>query len=423
MTQARGAMQYSRLGEIARRSETVITRLMGDALADPELLSLAAGFTDNRVLPLKMIQSIVAEMGDEGGREQLQYGMNRGRPGLIEATLQWMRTYPGEAEIELDPSNVLVTNGSQQGLYLLTQAICEPGDIVLVEDPTYFVYLELLRGMGIRAMALPSDSKGRFDFAACSALLDELESSGEFKRIRAVYVMGTFANPSTRSMALQTKLDLADFMRRRLRGIPIIEDMAYRDLYFEEPHPVPSLLSIPEWRDMPVVYAGTFTKPFATGLKVGFMATRERELLEVMGRIKGHQDFGTAHFNQAILQVALETGRYAHHLQSVRSHYLAKAVLLEQSLLDHGLRDCGWSWERPSGGLLLWAQAPEGVDTRIGSAFHRASLKNKVLYVPGDLCFASGGPWDFVRLSFGALSMEQIPEAARRFCATVRECF
>jgi 2-aminoadipate transaminase len=407
---------FSLIGESARKSESVITRLMADKLARPEMLSLAAGFTDNRVLPEPLVREAVAAL-DGGGRAHLQYGMNRGRPGLRKRVAELLRSYPSEAELDLDEGDVLITNGSQQALYILVQMLCDPGDIVLVERPSYFVFLELLAGLGVRAVSLPADADGRLHDPGMADFFTTLAETGDLERVKLVYLMGTFANPSTRCLDELEKSDLARRLQALPRPVPVIEDMAYRELYFDQPYPARSLLSLPQWRDYPVFYLGTFTKPFATGLKVGFLASREQPELAVFARIKGHHDFGTGHFDQAILEWVLASGQYPQHLAAIRRHYREKRDLLEVALIENGLREAGWHWEQPKGGLLLWARGPEGADTRMDSAFHQACMEKEVMYVPGDLCYAEGYPWSRVRLSFGALEAELIPEAARRFCA------
>jgi 2-aminoadipate transaminase len=417
---SRQPLAYSALGNCAREGGSVITRLMADKLANPQMLSLAAGFTDNRVLPQELVQVATEFLGNEGGNGHLQYGMNRGRPGLREAVTDLLQTYPGEENLGLTPDNVLISNGSQQGLYILVQMLCDPGDIVLVESPSYFVFLELLAGLGVKAVSLPMDPAGGLDVERLPGFFDDLLASGELERVRLVYVMGAFANPSTRCISESEKTALMDSLRRLDRPVPVVEDMAYRELYFDEPYPARSMLALPEWQNYPVIYAGTFTKPFATGLKVGFMVSRDEELLSTIAKIKGHQDFGTAHFNQAVIEHVLITGAYGGHLESIREHYRHKRDLLERALTENGLREAGWQWDQPGGGLLLWARGPEGMDTRLGSAFHQRCVAEEILYVPGDLCFAEGNPVNCVRLSFGALEAELIPEAARRFCRAAR---
>ena len=409
-------VSYSRLGECARVGDSVITRLMADKLAHPEMLSLAAGFTDNRVLPEELVNRACLRLADSGDRTHLQYGMNRGHPGLRDCVVELLRSYPGERDLDLDAENVIITNGSQQGLYILVQMLCDPGDIVLVESPSYFVFLELLKGLGVRAVSMPCSESGRIDVPATAQLLEDLADSGELESVRLAYLMGAFANPSTLCLDEVDKNGLAAVLRATGRRIPVVEDMAYRELYFDEPWPARSMLALDAWKDYPVIYAGTFTKPFATGLKVGFLASRYAGCLETVAKIKGHQDFGTANFSLSIIASLIPTREYKDHLIQVRAHYRDKRDVLEAALLEHGLKDAGWKWEQPQGGLLLWARGPSGTDTRMGSAFHRHCVEQEIMYVPGDLCFAEEKPWNCVRLSFGALDRDLIPEAARRFC-------
>lgn len=414
-------LSYSRLGECARSVESVITRLMAEKLAYPEMLSLAAGFTDNRVLPEALIQAALKRLEETEERRHLQYGMNRGRPGLRRCVVDLLRKYPGEHALELDEENVIITTGSQQGLYILVQMLCDPGDIVLVESPSYFVFLELLEGLGVRAVSIPSEEDGSIDQSGLESLIQSLKDSGELDSVKLIYLMGAFANPSTRSISEGDKRGLYSVLSELDRQIPVVEDMAYRELYFDEPFPARTLMAMDEWADYPVIYSGTFTKPFATGLKVGFIVSRDQDCLTTLSKIKGHQDFGSAHMNQAIIENVYRSGEYENHLQSIRIHYRDKRDVLENALVEYGLQDAGWKWDQPLGGLLLWARGPEGTNTRLGSEFHRCCVKREILYVPGDLCFAEGSPENCVRLSFGALERELIPEATKRFCEAAIE--
>lgn len=414
--------QVAAVGRRAMADGSVITRMMAEKLARPDMLSLAAGFTDNRLLPVEQVRSVAAElMAEDGASDYLQYGMNRGRPQLRAQVLELLRSYPGEAELSLNAEQVVITNGSQQGLYLLTQLFCEPGDIVLVERPSYFVYLELLRGLGVHAMELPCAQDGALSRGQLDAFFNELAAAGQLSKVRFVYLMGTYANPSTRCISEASKAALGEALRRLPVQLPVIEDMAYRELYFNQPDPARSLLALPDWDDWPVFYAGTFTKPFATGLKIGFIASRADALLDGVAAIKGHHDFGSGHLSQAIIERLLQSGGYPDHLAGIRTHYAEKCALLESALLEGGLDQLGWRWDSPQGGLLMWLTGPQEADTRIDSPFYRLCLENEVSYVPGDLCFASGQPFNCVRLSFGALESERIPEAARRFCLAAAE--
>ncbi|MGJ3244183.1 MAG: PLP-dependent aminotransferase family protein [Opitutales bacterium] len=405
-----------------RLEAPVIADLMHQALANPDLLSLAAGFTDNDVLPVDLVRDTVDRLtGGDGEAAVLQYGTNRGRQDLREATLAFLRTYPGETLPGLDLDSAMVTNGSQQALYAAMQVLCDPGDLVLVEQPSYFVFLEMLKGLGIRPVGMPCLPEGGLDLELLDPFFAELARSRAIDRVRAVYLMGYHGNPTGRSVTAAEKEALAASLRAHGRGWPIIEDAAYRDLYFDEPHPVPSVLSLPAYAGFPCLYLGTYTKPFATGLKVGYALSSHVGLLDKMACVKGHQDFGTAHFNQAIVANILIRGLYPEFLAGLHRKYGAKARLLQSVLEGEGVAEAGWRWHPPAGGLLIWMRGPDGLDARMSGAFCRASIDAGVLYVPGDLCLAGGEPVHCLRLSFGTLRESRLEEAGYRFGRIARQ--
>jgi len=402
--------------------EPVIVDLMAKALSNPDLLSLAAGFTDNTVLPHEMVAGIAATVADPSRVDApLQYGSNQGRLRLRELTCDWMATHPGERREVFRPEEIFVSNGSQQALYLAAQTLCNRGDIVLVESPSYFVCLEMLKGLGLRPVGIPCAEDGAVLSEAFAELLEDLDRRGERERVKAIYLVSYFSNPSSRSMTLEEKRSIAATLEASGYQIPVIEDAAYRELYFEAAHDTPSILSLPEFDGFPKLYLGTYTKPFATGLKVGYGICTHAAWLGKMLGIKGHQDFGTAHFNQAILEEALESGQYAEHLQRIRPHYGEKAACLQAALESSGLAELGWKWTVPQGGLIFWLRAPEGIDLQMNGAFCQACIENGVLYVPGDLCFADGLPVNCARLSTGALSLDRLKVAVGRFAAVAKQ--
>lgn len=417
------SLQMSELGARALREEPVITRLMTAKLRHPNLLSLAAGFTDDSMLPIDDLAEAARRLAQSPreGQAALQYGLNAGRVDLREGIVRLLCEFPGEENLDIHVDDVLVTVGSQQALYMSAQILCNPGDIVLVEAPSYFVFLELLAGLGIRAVSMPTDQEsGRIQFDALRTQMAAFAESGELGRVKLVYFMGVFANPSARCFPEVDKLRLREVLGELPRRIPVIEDMAYRELYFDEPDSARSVLSIEEWRDWPVIYTGSFSKSYASGVRNGFLITRCGELRRAVACVKGHQDFGSPHFAQALQAEILRSGRFDEQMARVRPHYKQKARLLENALIAAGLRDLGWRWAPPGGGLLLWVRAPAGFDTRLDSPFYKACREQEVLYVPGDLCFAEGSPYNCVRLSFGALAEDKLEEAARRFVAAAR---
>ena len=174
---------------------------------------------------------------------------------------------------------------------------------------------------------------------------------------------------------------------------------------------------MPEFDPFPKLYLGTYTKPFATGLKIGYGYCTHSEWRDKILCIKGHQDFGSAHFTQAIIERVLDAGHYSGHLSGVQKHYARKAQILDRTLRESDLKDAGWNWATPKGGLILWLRAPAGTDLRMESNFCQGCIERGVFYVPGDLCFSSGKPWHCARLSSGALPEDKLREAAELFVA------
>ncbi|MDF9826696.1 2-aminoadipate transaminase [Ereboglobus sp. PH5-10] len=412
---------FSRLGE--RAAPPTIARLMTMALETPGLLSLAAGFTDNATLPVDFVgeawRALCAD-AVASNNEFLQYGTNQGRAILRRLIAERIsRADRLGSDGSLSEREVFITNGSQQALYLAMQVLCDPGDVVLVDRPSYFVFLEMLRGLGIEARSLPIDAGNRIDTVALGKLLDDLREEG--RRVRAVYFVSYFCNPSARCLDESEKNGIAETLAARGMFIPVIEDAAYRELYFENEYSARSVLALPAWKPFPKLYTATLTKPFATGLKVGYGACTDEAWRGRMLHVKGHHDFGSANFGQAIMEHALAGKNYERQLARLRPAYQAKMLALHGALAGAGLRERGWKWVEPAGGLYIWLEAPRGLDTGMDSAFCRACIEAGVLYVPGDLCFGDSPEKNFIRLSFGVLGTADLAEAARRFASVAKQ--
>jgi 2-aminoadipate transaminase len=394
---------------------------MAMALENPHLLSLAVGFTDNRTLPLAAVQSAVTALGRRPGEpEFLQYGTNMGRPRLRRQLGARLQRWEPSLSIEAIAERLFITNGSQQALYLAVQVLCRAGDIVLVDRPSYFVFLEMLTGLGVRARSLPVGPDGRLSFTGLHALLGGIKRAGEIERVRALYFVSYFSNPSGRCLVAEEKTGLARVLREHGLFLPVIEDAAYRELYFRDPPQAPGVVGMEEWREFPCLYLSTLTKPFATGLKVGYGYCTHADWLARMLHVKAHHDFGSANFNQAVFEEVLADEAFDRHLAAIRPVYAHKLRVLNETLEQEGLRASGWRWQVPDGGLYLWLEAPASFQTGVDSAFCRACIEGGVLYVPGELCFGDEPQRNCVRLSFGALDESRLREAGRRFAQVAR---
>ena len=388
------------------------------ALERPDILSLAAGFTDNQTLPLDEVTALAVELGARGDKTVLQYGSNQGRSDLRQSLVDRLNEQDrasGATKPRFDAARTFISNGSQQALYLAAQTLCDPGDIILVENPTYFVFLEMLRGLGVTAIAMPMQVGGDVDTEGLADRLRAIAAEGRIDRVKAVYLVSYFANPTGHTISSDCKRAILRTLGEWGGSIALIEDAAYRELYFHEPSEGASALGLADADcDVPIFYTTTLTKPFASGLKIGFAFCSHADWLRRMLAVKGQQDFGSAQYNQALLQGALTTGAFDRRLQQLRVSYRKKMEALDRALAP-SLRDLGWSWQTPLGGLYLWLAAPEGGETGFDSSFHARCIDGGVMYVPGQLCHADGTSRHTARLSFGVLQADELAIAGARF--------
>ena len=413
-------IRFSTIGELAE--PPVINDIMRVALENKELLSLAAGFTDTAALPVRSIRDVAVSLATNGkSPEYLQYGTTIGRPGLRKLVSSRLSKFDECQGPSYHPDNVMLTNGSQQALYLTVQVLCDPGDILLVESPSYFVFLELLKGLGVQAVGMPIDSKDEIDVQALDEMLDAFKADGSIDRVKGLYIESWYANPSTRCLSNEKKIELAKTLKRHDLVVPILEDGAYFELYFEEKYPSTSILGLEEFNEFPRLFFGTFTKSFASGLKVGYIICDHPTLLQKTASMKGHQDFGSSNYTQAIVEQAVREGEFDAQLARGRRRYQEKMEILHAVLVEQGLPEKGWSWSKPEGGMFLWLKGPEAVDTSREGPFFENAVKMGVLYVPGDLCFAPGGPKNYIRLSFGVLEHDDLVEAGKRFAKVIQK--
>src|SRR5258706_10110817 len=268
-------------------------------------------------------------------------------------------------------------------LYMATEALCGPGDIVLVEDPTYFVYLSIVQSHGLDARGIRMQQDG-LDLDHLESVLQKLKKTNQLRRLKLLYLVSYYQNPTAITTSYEKKVAAVKLLRKyeRAAGHPIylLEDAAYRELRFDG-EPTPSALAM-DHGDR-VIYAGTYSKPFATGTRVGFGLLPEPVLTSAL-RIKGNHDFGTSNLLQQLLAAALATGQYEQHVARLQKRYARKAHLMRNALTER-FPDMV-KWREPEGGLYFWAQLPKHCKTGSKSKVFESALKAKVLYVPGAMC-------------------------------------
>ncbi|MBV9122583.1 MAG: PLP-dependent aminotransferase family protein, partial [Planctomycetes bacterium] len=403
-----------------RTADQPISYFMQQAVENPHLISLAAGLVDPESLPAAEVAEAAASILKQPATAQaaLQYGTTQGYAPLRERLLTRTAALDGLSphDLALTPDDVVVTTGSEQLLYLLSEMLLDPGDLVITEAPSYFVYQGTLCSMGVRTLAVPMDEEGmRTDLLA--DLLARLERNGELDRLRLIYLCDYFQNPSGLTLSLPRRQHLLELARRysRRQRILILEDAAYRELRYQGTD-LPSLKSL-DHDNTQVILAMTFSKPWSPGFKTGY-GLLPRDLVGPLLRLKGNHDFGSNNFTQHLLDALVAGGAYDRHVAELRRVYRAKRDALLEALEREFRFWPEVRWTHPEGGLYVWLTFPPEVDTGPHSSLMRLALREGVLYVPGQFCYLNGPggpvPHHEARLSFGVVPLDQIGEAVHR---------
>ncbi len=413
-----------RFSKLAHRTAPPdISWLMAQALEVPGLISLAAGFVDQESLPHRSFSVILKELLDEQdvGRAALQYGTTQGDLALRKQLVQRLRqenVFHPQANI--DESNVLIGSGSQQVLYLAAEALMDEGDIVLLEAPTYFVVLGVFKTRGVSTFGIDTDEYGIIP-KKVEECLQELEKQGEIGRVKMLYMMSYATNPMGITLSLQRRGQLLEILRRyRDKGYPIllVEDAAYRRLCFGDTIP-PAIKSYEDENDL-ILYTESFSKSLSPGIRLGFGAG-PKTVIDKMVDIKGNHDFGSTNLSQQILKRMLSTNEFDQNAMALRNIYSQKRDIVLEIMEDTFPPEA--TWINPSGGFYTWITLPPEYDTGANGEIFKQALKEKVLYVPGNLCYSSDRAESeyssSIRLSYGMIGQDQLKEGCKRLAAAL----
>lgn len=396
--------------------EQPISDLMHRALVNPALISLAAGFVDQESLPVDAVRQAVDRLLSSGAALQsLQYGTTQGHAPLREMLLARTLAADGmsAAESNLTVDQVVVTAGSNQLLHLVADTLLNPGDLVLCPSPTYFVFLGAVHALGARSYGVAADDEG-LDPIALEAALARLASQGELPRVKAIYFTPDFDNPRGAVTSLARRMEIVRlakvWSKRSGVCIRVIEDAAYRELRYSGAD-LPGARKFDE-DGATVISAGTFSKSFSPGIRVGW-GLLPRDLVTPICNQKGHIDFGSANFNQQIMTQVMELGLLAPQIARLRAIYSQKLAAM-LAAADRCLAPIsGVRYRRPEGGLYVWAEMPQHVDTGPEGNLFDIAVEEGMLYVPGRYCFPREGERpaaNAMRLSFGVQSPSRIDE-------------
>lgn len=395
---------------LSRAAETMqqsAIRKMGTVLASGrDIISFAPGYPAPETFPWQEFADIAAELLKSRDPGVLQYGATRGYRPLIEAIASIMR----QRGITTAPEDLLVTTGSQQGLDLVARVLLDPGDVVLVELPTYTGAITAFRNVQATMVGVPQEADG-VDLAALDAICDRLR--GEGRRIKFLYVVPNFQNPTGLLIGLDKRQRLLEWAERR--DLLIVEDDPYRELYFEDSACEADVRPIKvDDRQGRVIYLSSFSKTLAPGYRVAWIAAPPALAMK-FEMAKQAEDLLTGSLDQRVIYEACRRGVLARQLPMLRAHYQHKRDVMEQALR----RELGTavSWPKPKGGFFLWLTLPPGLhaDRMIVRA-----IDHGVIYVAGEAFYVNGEGHNTMRLSFSAPTPERIDVGVARLAVTLR---
>jgi 2-aminoadipate transaminase len=383
-------------------------RQMGMVLAGAkDMVSFAPGYPAEDVFPWEGFREIARELLGGSDGSVLQYGPSRGYRPLRDDTVEIMRS----RGISAAADNVIITTGSQQGLDLLARVLFDPGDVVLMELPSYTGAITAFRTAGAELIGVRQDADG-VNLDHLDATLARLRSAGRV--VKALYVVPNFQNPTGLLMSLEKRRAALAWAGRR--DLLILEDDPYRDLYFtditEEAETRPIAADDADGR---VVYLSSFSKTLAPGLRVGWVLAPEA-ITAKLELLKQADDLSSGVFDQRLVHAACARGLLSSHLPDLRAHYQRKRDVMSRALT--AAMGGRLSWAPPRGGFFLWAALSGGVTAE---DLLTAARGRGVIFVVGSAFFVDGSGHQFLRLSFSAPPPDRIEEGVRRLALAVED--
>ena len=367
---------------------------------EPDVISFAGGMPAPEIFPLVEVEEATRQVLRDAGAQALQYGATEGYRPLREMIAR----HTARFGLRITPESVLITSGSQQALDLLGKVFINPGDRILVEEPTYLGALQAWNAYGAEYVTVPVDEGGM----VTPALEAALRTGPKF-----IYVLPNFQNPTGVTLQLERRRQLVQLADRY--GVPIVEDDPYGQLRFSGEHlpPIVTLDGHGRGHDEPryrgnVIYLSTFSKILAPGLRLAWVIAPP-EVIHRLVQAKQGADLHTATFTQMVAYQVAQGGFLDRHVRHICRVYKERRDIMLAAMdacFPPGVR-----WTRPNGGLFLWVTLPEGLDAAV---VLKAALELKVAFVPGASFHACGGGANTFRLNFSNATPEKIQEGIAR---------
>lgn len=363
----------------------------------PDVLSFAGGLPAPELFPVEEIAAAHAAVLERDGRAALQYSTTEGFGPLRE----WVVARLARRGIRATTDQVLITNGSQQGIDLAARILLDPGDVVAVENPSYLAALQTFSGCEVGFAPVNSDDEG-LDVEA-------LERQFARRAPKMVYVVSEFSNPKGTTLSRARRERLVRLCQAY--RVPILEDDPYGELRFRGVAP-PPLAALDD--EGVVLHLGTFSKTLAPGMRLGWMVG-PKELIRAATIAKQAADLHTGSLSQRAAAELLGRFDYDAHLGRLRTIYGERCVAMLDGLERHLPQ--GTRFTRPDGGLFVWVELPSGVSA---DDLFAEALRDKVAFVPGSAFYAESPRSEMMRLNYSNRPADLIEEGLARLGRAVR---
>jgi 2-aminoadipate transaminase len=388
------------LSVLGRRLQPNAIRKLTTLLGNREVISFAAGAPSFETFPLEDLAEISARVIRARGRVALQYGPTRGQSALVEAVAGNLQARGIESA---NPSEIVITTGSQQGLDLLARVILDPGDVAMVELPSYIGGIISLHNAGAQMIGVQQD-EGGIVIADLREKIDRARSEG--RRVKCIYTIPNFQNPSGVTLAAERRNELIAIADQH--NLLIIEDDAYFDLGFTEY--ALRLVPLAALRAERVVYLGTFSKTLAPGLRTAWLRA-PKELAAKIELAKEGADLSSSVLDQSIVIEAIHAGLIERRLPELRKFYHVRCTAMLEAL--DRFAPVGSHWTRPAGGFFILMELTKGADA---TALLPDAIDSGVAYVPGQPFFVDGSGANTLRLAYSRETPAAITDGVERMC-------
>lgn len=368
--------------------------------ARPDIISFAGGMPAPELFPVEQMMEASVAVLKENGRAALQYSTTEGFPLLREQIAERMLA---KNNIHTDADHILITSGSQEGLDFSARVFLNPGDVVLLESPSYLGAVNAFKACEPKFVEVPTDDGGM--------IMEELEKIlATTERVKMIYVIPDFQNPSGRTWSLERRKAFMEVVNKY--EVPVIEDNPYGELRFKGEF-LPALKTM-DTKDL-VIYLGTFSKILAPGYRLGWICCGS-DIFDKMTLIAQAAVLQTATVSMMVVSKYLDMFDLDAHVQKIRDTYCHRCDLMISTMDEYFPKEAKFT--RPEGGLFTWVEMPDYVNTRDMAA---DALALNVAFVPGDGFFPNGGNFHCLRMNYSNMPDDRIVEGVKRLAEVMKK--